>query len=448
MSPATPRIEARTARIIAVGSELLAGVVADTNSTDIAGALTSRGVRVLGAHIVADSREDIAGALRRSDTDLVVVTGGLGPTHDDLTREALSSSLGIPLREDAALRAGLAGLVARHSDPRSEPGILRQATVLEGAYVLQPVHGTAPGQVLHSAGCTYVLLPGPPAEMRPMLEDVVAWIVSDRPAPRMLLCRGSESDVQVRAQKALAPFSDVDLTLVASAGEVRVMLSPSSEDSDLDAAHEALVRAFGRRCDPAGVPLEERIVATAGAAGITVAVAESCTGGLVAARLTSVPGASGCFLGGLIAYSDELKDRVLGVPAEDLRLHGAVSGEVAEAMAAGAGRLTGSDVAVSVTGIAGPGGGSADKPVGTVWFGIAGASEAASAGQAARGPVAGVAAGAEDDPWIGTRSEMHRLRGDREGVRERSVTIALRLLHEAVRTRADAENVAEPDAET
>jgi nicotinamide-nucleotide amidase len=305
-----------------------------------------------------------------------VTTGGLGPTHDDVTREAAAEALGVGMSPDAELIESLRSTMAYHVDPGAAAQLLNQALVLDGAEVLGRSMGTAVGQVLSTPAGTLVLLPGPPNEMRPMLQRFLERYGRTRAAARELGVTGlTESDVQLAAQRALRSFSNMDLTVLAKAGDVRVILLDEGAGADALAAAADAVRAeIGAACYcEDGSTLAETLVRTAVARGVTLAVAESCTGGRVASTITDVPGASQVFLGGVVSYSNAAKADMLGVDPSILRTHGAVSSETAAAMALGARDRLHADIAVSITGIAGPDGGTAEKPVGLVWFGIANA---------------------------------------------------------------------------
>jgi len=368
--------ERQSAAIVTIGSELVEGLRIDTNTAEIARDVSRFGFRVDEAISVGDDETVLADTLRRlvHVHPMVVVTGGLGPTHDDVTRDAAAAALGITMEADPALTAFLQPFLARHSDPRSAAQVLTQAFVLQGAEVLPPTNGTAAGQVVPTPAGSLVLLPGPPREMRPMLARVLDRFTPDRAEPRELGVTGlAESDVQHAAQTALAAFDGIQLTVLAKPGDVRViLLDDGAGEAALDRAANAIAAEVGAPCySTDGSTLAETIVAEAAAREVTIAVAESCTGGLVAAALTDVPGSSAVFLGGAVTYSNAAKSRLLSVDPEDLKFFGAVSREVAQQMAEGALDAFGADIAVSVTGIAGPAGGSNEKPVGTVWFGVA-----------------------------------------------------------------------------
>ena len=400
-----------TAAIVTVGTELVRGLSVDTNTAEIAHVLFGAGIEVGETVSLPDDEAALTGALRRCGAayDLVVVTGGLGPTHDDVTRQAAAGALGLALRRDDALVATLRSSSARHTDARAAERIFLQADVLEGATVLPAVRGTAPGQIVPTRRGALVLLPGPPHEMRPLLHALAASWGTGSVEPRVLRCTGvSESDLQMAVQDVLAGRTDIELTLLAKPSDVRIVLfDRGAGPTALDMAAATIAASVGDACySTDGSSLAETVLARATAAGLTISTAESCTGGLIGAAITEVPGSSAAYLGGAVSYADEAKVTLLGVDPGLIAACGAVSDAVARAMAAGARDTLGADYAVSVTGIAGPGGGSPDKPVGTVWFGIAGPDCA--------------------------DAQLRRFPGDRATVRERSVATALDLLRRAL----------------
>jgi nicotinamide-nucleotide amidase len=401
----------KRAAVVTVGTEITTGLLIDTNTADVARALEGVGARVVEAVSVGDDQHVLASTLcRLAETcDLIVVTGGLGPTHDDVTRHGASEAFGLRLVRDPAIARGLAPSAARHTDPRASEQVFSQADVLEGARVLAAIKGTAPGQVFAVGGCMVALLPGPPREMRPLLASLAAEWGAGAAAPVVLRCAAvTESDVQVAAQDVLAGRADVEFTVLASPGDVRVVLHDRGIGTEsLALLADDVADRLGPICySRDGSGLAETVLRLARGRCETIAAAESCTGGLVASSLTAVPGASSVFLGGAVTYSDESKAALLAVPSGMLARYGAVSEEVAHAMAEGARAAFGATRAVSVTGIAGPDGGSADKPVGTVWFALAEAG--------------------------GSSAEMRLMPGDRELVRVRSAVVALDLLRRSL----------------
>jgi nicotinamide-nucleotide amidase len=405
----------REAAIVTIGSELVEGLRVDTNTAEIARDIARCGFHVTEAISVGDDEQALASALRRltSAYSFVVVTGGLGPTHDDVTREAAAAALDLPMQPDSELTAFLQPFLARHKDPRSAEQVLTQAMVLQGAEVLMPTNGTAAGQIVPTPAGSLVLLPGPPREMRPMLQRALSRYSAVRAEPRELGVTGlAESDVQHGAQRALEAFPGIQLTVLAKPGDCRVILLDEGAGADgLERAARAVAAQIGEPCySMDGASLAETIVREATARGLTIAAAESCTGGMVAAALTDVAGSSAVFLGGVVSYSNDAKVDLLGVSPADIEQHGAVSQVVADAMAQGACEGFGADICVAITGVAGPGGGSPDKPVGTVWFSIL---SRVGAGTNAQSAVA----------WTGS---------SREAIRARATSTALDLIRREV----------------
>jgi nicotinamide-nucleotide amidase len=379
----------RKAEILAVGSELLTPHRSDTNSLYLTARLNELGIDVRAKAIVGDDAGDLAAlfkqALERSD--LVVLTGGLGPTADDLTRETVAGVLGLPLDEDAEILAGLRQRFA--SRGVAMPDInRRQAKVPRGAVTLANAKGTAPGLWIESSGRIVVLLPGPPRELEPIFEHHVKPRLGAQAGGRAVRRRvlkmtgRPESQVEEIAQPIYSKMADwrvpVETTILASPGQIELHLSTRcelAEDSErtLEDGVQLLAAALGDIVfSTDGQNLPDVVGELLRAKGARIAAAESCTGGMVLTRLTDVPGSSAWVIGGVTAYSNQVKIDQLGVPAAMIEEHGAVSEPVAVAMAAGVRERLGADVAVSVTGVAGPGGGSDVKPVGTVVIAVAG----------------------------------------------------------------------------
>lgn len=367
----------RSAAIVTVGSELTLGLRIDTNTAEVARALTPRGFKVAEAVSVSDDVGLLIGLLRRLTAayELVIVTGGLGPTHDDITRQAASEALGVQLVRDARLERLLGPTIARYAVPDAGARVLVQADVLPGAEVIDPTTGTAPGLIIPTAAGCLVLLPGPPSEMRPMLSTCLSRYPVAQVEPREIgVAQATESDAQAIVDGALGDRAGIGFTILARPGDVRVILTDEGAgETRLDEAVSTAAAALGDRCYSVdGSTLSSVVIREACSCGLTIASAESCTGGMVSAALTDVAGSSAVFLGGVVSYSDDAKQGLLGVPKDALEQYGAVSEQVAIAMAEGARDRFGSAVSVSITGIAGPGGGSPEKPVGTVWFALAG----------------------------------------------------------------------------
>lgn len=407
------------AAIVAVGTELVAGLRAETNGEEIARALVSSGYEVVIREVLPDHLERLSERLAAlaSSVELLVVTGGLGPTHDDLTREATARALGIGVRNDETIAARLQPVVDRHREPGAASQVLRQADVLEGAHVLQPGTGTAPGQLI-STECGHVLLlPGPPHELRPMLADALSLLPTvPGAAPRILGCVGvPESDVQIAAQRVLASHPGIGLTVLARPSVVEVVLFDEGAGTEaLGEAASQVEESIGEGCfADDGATLAQTVIRSATERGLSLALAESCTGGMIAAELTGVPGASAVLLGSAVTYADDAKVRMLGVDPQTIETHGAVSAETAADMAAGVRRLLDADLALAVTGIAGPGGGDERKPVGTVWLAV--------------------------DTREGTSVTHRTFAGDRAVIRARATAIGLDLLRREIASRAGGE---------
>jgi nicotinamide-nucleotide amidase len=406
--------------VVVTGSELVRGDRRDLNGPFLAEELTRLGLEPDRWVVVGDRPDELAAALAEGlRADLCVVSGGLGPTHDDRTVELLAAGAGRALVVDGALEAEIEafsrGVAERLNRPFGDflPGIRKQASLPEGGVSLG-LAGTAPAILLeYEGGRVAIALPGPPAELRRLWPNAVA-----HPAVRALLERAGQRER--RSLRFFGPTESAVARVLAEAGgdgdgfevtvcardleiHVDVVMRPGGEAA-AERLTEALVSAFAdelfARDDERAV--EEIVLDLCRDRGLTLATAESCTGGLIGARLTDVAGASDVFVGGVIAYSNEVKERKLGVSAELLRDHGAVSAEVGAAMAAGARRELGADVAVADTGIAGPGGGSPQKPVGLVFLAV-------------------------DGPDGGHVARV-QLSGDRETVRARATALALHML--------------------
>ena len=371
------------AEVIAVGSELLTPKFVDTNSLFIAERMNEIGVELQGKTVAADDRPTlrniVADALRRSD--LLILTGGLGPTDDDLTRDVVAELVGRPLEFHAYIFEAIEKRFAARGLKAPEIN-RRQAMVPRGAAVLPNPNGTAPGLWIEHEGKFLVLLPGPPREMKPMLERVIQERLvgaagGARLFRRILRVTGqTESSVEEKMQplyaRWLAAPTKITTTILASLGQIELHLTAIAKTEEegrraLDAAVEEVKATLGRDLFSAdGKTMQEVIGDVLRTRGYTISAAESCTGGLVLARLTEVPGSSDYVDRGVVVYSNQSKIDLLGVPADLIAAHGAVSEPVAEAMATGMARVARSDVAVGITGVAGPGGGTPEKPVGMV----------------------------------------------------------------------------------
>jgi len=415
----------RRAEILAIGSELLGLHRLDTNSLFITGRLNEIGIDVPMKGVVGDDRADIAAAVRAalSRADVVILSGGLGPTSDDLTREAVADVLALPLDEDAEILALIQARFARRNLTMPQTN-RRQANVPRGATVLPNPAGTAPGLWMETDGRIVVLLPGPPRELEKIFDASVMPRLTERSAGRRVRRRvlkitgRPESGVEQVAHPIYAPLAQaavpIETTILASPGLVELHLSARGGDlAALDAALDSAVRDLAAALEPSVVSVDGRSMeVVVGDAlrerGWRIAAAESCTGGMVLARLTDVPGSSTWVVGGIVAYDDEVKRQQLGVSAELLAAYGAVSEPVARAMAEGVRARLGAEIGVGVTGIAGPTGGSEAKPVGTVVIAVA----------------------APD----GTTVRTFLFVGDRQMVRVQSVWAALNMVRQATRS--------------
>jgi nicotinamide-nucleotide amidase len=426
------------AGIVVTGTEVLTGRVSDRNGPWLAERLRELGVDLAYTTVVGDRPEDMLEALRfmaEQGLDLVVTSGGLGPTADDLTAEVVGGFQGREMELDEALSERIAEIVRPLMKrwPDIDPAAIaeanrKQATVPAGATVLEPV-GTAPGLVVAPSqpggGPTVVVLPGPPRELQPMWGAAVqapalkaaltAATVYHQRTLRMFGIPESEIAETLRvAERDGLELAGLEVTTCLKRGEVEVVTRYEPDAEDAYQAFAALIaeRHADTLFSADGSTVDQQVAALlrgdGSAPARTVATAESCTGGLLAGRLTELPGASDYVRGAIVAYADAVKVAAAGVPRELIERHGAVSSEVAEALAAGAQARLGADVGVGVTGVAGPGGGSEEKPVGLVWLSVAGAGE---------------------QPL--TRSVS--LPGGRADVRDRATTVAMHLLRRALK---------------
>jgi nicotinamide-nucleotide amidase len=365
------------------GSELVRGERRDLDGPFLARELVSLGLDPARITVVGDRPEELEAALREAlAADLCVVSGGLGPTHDDRTVELVASAIGLPLTVDPELERRIEATSRAVAERLRRPyadfaaGVRKQATLPEGAIAIGIV-GTAPGLVLEGPGGAVVVLPGPPAELQRLwplaleTEAVQRILAAARPPGRRTFryYGAGESTVAEALAAAGGDGDGVEVTICARDFEIHVdLLVEPGADARADELADSLRSRLGRYLFAEDErPIEEIVLALCRARGLTLATAESCTGGMVATRLTSVPGSSDVFRGAVVAYADEIKESVLGVPSAVLRTHGAVSAETAAAMAEGARTRVGADAAVSVTGIAGPGGGTPERPVGLVY---------------------------------------------------------------------------------
>ena len=404
------------AELLAIGSELLGPLRADTNSLWLTERLLDAGIEVAVRATLADDpallESAFRGALQRAQ--VVIATGGLGPTADDLTREAAAAATSRRLQRDPAIVEALRARFARYGRPMSDTN-LKQADVIEGALVLQNARGTAPGQLVEQAGRVVVLLPGPPREMMPMFDEQVLPRLRERAGAarvvrrRVLRIAGmSESGVDEVAAPVYARFENPKTTILGAPGQVELHLVAHGDgEADAQARIDELARLLrealpGRIFSEDGRELPHVVVELLRERGLTLALAESCSGGLLSTRLTEVPGVSAVLERAVVSYANQAKVEALCVPAELLAAKGAVSEEVAAAMAEGVLAAAHADVAVAITGIAGPDGGTPEKPVGLVYVATCGAA--------------------------GTRVRKNLFPGGRELVRHQSTQVALEML--------------------
>ncbi len=416
------------AAIVVTGSELVRGERTDRNGPFLAGELLLLGIEPARISIVGDDPDELEAALRHGlEYDLCTVSGGLGPTHDDRTVELVARVAGRELLLDEGLHEEI-GVISRRIAERLkrsyadfEPGVLKQATLPEGAHSLGLI-GTAPGFVLETDGAPVVVLPGPPTELQQLwpraLETAALREVltrAARPGRRVLRFYGaSESAVAKALADAGGDGGGVVATICARDFEIHVdlLVDPGAEARG-DAVEQGLAEPLAEYLFTRDeVRVEELVLVACRERGWTLATAESCTGGLVAGRLTSVPGSSDVFIGGVVAYANEVKEGELGVPASLLAEHGAVSAESAAAMAAGVRARLGADVVVAVTGIAGPDGGTPYKPVGLVFL--------------------------HAETPAGSHGIEFTLPGDRETIRSRATVASLHLLRRLLSQSGDS----------
>jgi nicotinamide-nucleotide amidase len=373
--------ETMRAIIIAVGSEMLEIGRTDTNSLYITQKLMEKGLLVDMKIIVGDDMENLTWLVKQAckRTQLVVLTGGLGPTEDDITREAVANALKKELEFKEEIKDHIEERFRKRGLHMPEINT-RQAFIIKGAEVLPNPNGTAPGLFIDDEACRVLLLPGPPGEMEPMfdrvLEEKIAPLCNYRIYKRNLIFGGvTESGVDSMIAELYTKYKNPKTTILSSPGVIEVHLLGRSRKAmdEIRELTDELAEKIKERMKDAlitekDIRFEQYIVEELKAGNLTLSVAESCTGGGLGNRITNVPGSSEVFLGGVIAYSNELKMKLLGVSENTLKKHGAVSRETAKEMADGICRLTGSHIGVAVTGIAGPGGASAQKPVGLVFM--------------------------------------------------------------------------------
>lgn len=393
--------------IIAVGSEMLTPLRQDTNSLFLTEKLNELGVTVAFKTIVGDRRKDLVSAFRTAlaRVDIVLLMGGLGPTEDDLTREAVAEALSLKLRRDGPQVAVLAARAASWRIPMPENN-LKQADLIEGATVLPNANGSAPGQWIDTTFEGFrklvMLIPGPPSECKPLFETECMAKLREVVPARFLAKRTLRAAMipESQADKLLAPvyttYKDVETTILAHNGDIQLNLQ--CVKSDQEAAQKRVDELAGRMEElledwlysSDGESLEQIVLYYLGLRQATLATAESCTGGLIAERITGVPGSSRSFLGGAVVYSNALKTEFADVPAELIEQHGAVSEEVARALAVGIRKRTGATIGLGITGIAGPSGATESKPLGLVYIAVSDAHKTDALERNFRGPRARV----------------------------------------------------------
>ena len=372
------------AEIIAIGSEMLTPFRLDTNSLWLTERLNSMGVEVKLKTVVGDDEarleETVRDAMKRSE--IVIATGGLGPTEDDITRKIFARVLKRQLILEDAILEKLRARFARRNMPMPEINA-RQALVIHGAQILENNNGTAPGMLITEGKCTIVLLPGPPREMKPIFDALVAPVLKQRAGDMLIMRRTlsifglGESAVDELAAPIYTKYQNPSTTILFKDGQIELHLTAQARNEGeivkmLDDLAGRLDEVLGEYIfSRNNETLEEVVGQSLKMRGYTLATAESCTGGLLAGRITDVPGSSEYFLEGVVSYSNEAKIDLLGVPKKLIATHGAVSEQVAGTMAAGIRKRAGSTFGVGVTGVAGPGGGSPEKPVGLVYIALA-----------------------------------------------------------------------------
>ena len=406
--------------LISVGTELLLGNIVNTNARFLAEKCALLGLSMYNQVVVGDNRERLADAVKTalSRSDLVILTGGLGPTEDDLTKETCAEAMGYGLVEDAHTRARIEEYFKNSIFKEIPDNNWKQAMVPEGAIVLDNNNGTAPGLILEKDGKRAVLLPGPPNEMIPLFQgQVEPYLQKLRPeliVSRMVkICGKGESQVEDELLDLIDKQTNPTIATYAKTGEVHVRVTASAPNEETaERLIKPVVKEIKRRFGMAVYSIREEetlemaVVRLLKKYDLTVATAESCTGGLVAGRIVNVPGASDVFREGFITYSNKAKRKHLDVSKNTIKKYGAVSKETAREMAVGGVFATDSDICVAITGLAGPGGGTEEKPVGLVYM----------------------ACCLGDNVTV----EKYQCKGNREKIREQSVVRALDLVRRTI----------------
>lgn len=407
-----------TVELISVGTEILLGNIVNTNAAYLAEKCALLGLSCYHQSAVGDNEERLTEALRLalSRSDIVILGGGLGPTKDDITKEVTAKVFGRELKEDEHTKERIQEYFRRVRSDQVTENNWKQALVPEGAIVVDNHNGTAPGLILEGDNKIAILLPGPPNEIKPMFErDIAPYLNKLQPegiySKMVKVCSIGESKAETMVSDLMDAQTNPTLAPYAKTGEVHFRVTARAESEEeaeklMKPMMEELMRRFGKKIytTEEEVTLEEAIVSLLSENKLTATTAESCTGGLLAGRLLNVSGASAVYKEGYITYSNDAKERLLGVKRETLMEHGAVSPQTAYEMAVGAAQAAGADAALSVTGIAGPDGGTKEKPVGLVYVGCC-----------VRGNV---------------RVEEFRFTGSRDKNRDYAVVRALTLLRE------------------
>ncbi|MBX2851301.1 MAG: competence/damage-inducible protein A [Phycisphaeraceae bacterium] len=406
--------------LLSIGDELILGQTVDTNAAWLAGRLSGLGIGCVEHRTVPDDLDHIAEVIQQcaEAAKVLIITGGLGPTDDDLTRPALAKAMGVDLTEDPASVEHIASYFKGRGRVMPERNRI-QATHPQTSTMIENTCGTAPGIRATLGHCEVFVTPGVPREMKAMFEHEIEPAIQDRAGTARTILTAKlnsfgsgESDIADRLGPLMARDRNPLVGTTVANGYVSVRVR--SEHEDPRQAKALLEEALAQAKDKVGplafgqneVALQDVVIALLTEQGKTIAVAESCTGGLISGMLTDVPGSSASVLGGWVTYANEMKAEQLGVPMALIEQHGAVSQQVVEAMASGALEQSGADFALSTSGIAGPGGGSKDKPVGTVWIGMA----------------------YREGEAVKAIARLAILPGDREAVRDRSAKCALQLL--------------------
>ena len=375
------------AEIVTVGTEILLGNIVNTNSAYLAVECANLGLTVYYQSVVGDNEERMKAVIRTAldRSDVVILTGGLGPTEDDLTKEVTAEVMGMPLVEDAHSRERIERYMKEYKKNNSQRRITsnnyKQALIPEGALVLDNHNGTAPGLILEKDGKIAILLPGPPVELKPMFtEEVYPYLRKKQPeiiySQVVKICRSGESQVAEDIQDMRQAQTNPTIAPYAKIGEVHLRITAKASDEKegkklIKPVVRELKRRFGRNifATEAEKTLEEAVVDMLRDQQLTLALAESCTGGEIAARIVNVPGASQVFTHGFVTYSNRAKRKCLGVKKATLKLEGAVSAKCAKERAKGGCNAAEADICLSITGLAGPDGGTKETPVGTVFMG-------------------------------------------------------------------------------